>query len=262
MRGIAQETLESLVVLFERLEHLVERDRQVTDLVAALAALHACREVARQRDRAGRIRDVGNRREGTSGENEPAGQGEPDDERATHQQRGAHRRQQIPQRPRGIRPCHVADSLPARQEDPFDRQAEGVAVAGELPDGVRMAIRLREIRGDKAEDGRARRCGVGQHAAAWIEHDDAPAGRRKLVDEPLGRPKNAVGIDVLGECAPGVLRIGEKARVERAPQLLAEDEVHARTERDERGGEESGVDERQPGPDRPSWWAKRHSLRT
>ena len=125
-----------------------------------------------------------------------------------------------------------------------------------------MATRLGQVFGNERELPGSRPRRVGQNGTARIEDDHAPPGRRELLDEPFGRLKHAVGVDVLGECAAGVLGVSEKTGVERALQFLAEDDEHAGPEGDEGRGEERGVDQRQPGPDRPPSREKRHPLRT
>ena len=65
-----------------------------------------------------------------------------------------------------------------------------------------------------------------------VEDDDASAGRRELLDQPLGWMERAGGVDVLSERPASVLGVGKQAGVERALQLLAEDEEHACPEGD------------------------------
>ena len=89
--------------------------------------------------------------------------------------------------------------------------------------GVLVALRGREVivgQRDRYDAGPTR---VGQHRAVRSEDDDSSAGRRELIDQPLGWMENAGGVDILSERPASVLGVGKQGGVERPHELRAED---------------------------------------
>lgn len=76
------------------------------------------------------------------------------------------------------------------------------------------------------------------------------AGRRELLEQTLRGPQLARWVDILGEGAGGMLRIGDEGSVEGSLKLIAEDNEHTAAERHQRPGQQPGVDKRQTDPDR------------
>ena len=125
-----------------------------------------------------------------------------------------------------------------------------------------IAVRVRQVIAVDGHDIRLARRGVGDDDALGVQHQDSAAGRSELAQKARLRIDAPGLVDVLGERSCGMFDVGKQLGFERALELVAQDDVHARAV-DEQGGPQDGrVDQREPGPDRDPPCSEVHAFRT
>src|ERR1035437_3145910 len=167
------------MVLLERREHFVECDGEFRDLVATHADRFNMRaEVARQRDRSGRVGDVGDRGEGPSGDKPTDAEGKCGQEQTTEYEHNRHRAEKVVGPSRRCRPDDVSgDALPGTG-DRLHHEPETLAAGAHGVDVLDVGTRGSVAEGDWQRWG-AGGGGVEDKLACWVEDLDAPAGRRE-----------------------------------------------------------------------------------
>jgi hypothetical protein len=96
----------------------------------------------------------------------------------------------------------------------LDDQTEDVARGNDLADGASVTIGLGQVSWHEREIRGSGSGGVGHCDTIWTQDDNAPPGRRELLEKALRCPEHPLRIDVLSKRAGRVLGIRKQAGVE------------------------------------------------